>query len=417
MRVKINANTLLSCMLVAFWCKTPIVSALSSLIGRTAANDLLNAALLVMFVTYAVCFRVQDSIKVFLVYVFIALLILITLYVHPDYLDWYKHSQYGIDKQFLDLGGAIWAFLLISLYRDDERLLRDLKILTAIVFAAYFFKYLGAAFRGYWIVGMSGKHRSYDLEFGFRIQFATAFWGAYGLLKNKRYLYLYALGLIVILLGGSRAAFIWALAVLAAVIPFRYGGMSPRKKKITIVTCVLMIPVTILVITNLELILAFGAVALKKIGITSRTLTSMAKGTLSDDHARDVIYKMARNRIHSGGLFGWGFYGDRVYIGKRFYWGYSHNVFLELLVTLGYLGGSIAIFLLVRGIFRLFKKAKDSTRQVILLTFFCASLRLILSSSFWYEPSFWAMLALMLTWGKKAVRAEKEPVQLEWRTA
>lgn len=412
MKIKANSDTLLTCIFVGFWCKTPIASVLAALVGRGIANGIVNAVLFVMLATYLVCFQVRNSAKIFLVYFLIALTIILTILIHPEYSDWYNHSQYGIKEQFLDMRGGIWAFLLVSLYKDDERLLRDLKLATTLVFLAYFSKFIVATFRGYWLIGVGGKRARYDLEFGFRILFSTAFWGAYGLFRNKKYLYLYVAGLLIILMGGSRAAFVWGISIFAAALPFKYKDMSRRQKFGAILMLVFFLPVVAAVFTNFSKVVAIFAELLKKLGISSRTLASMASGTMAEDNGRDIIYKMAKRLISNGGLFGYGFYGDRVYIGRYFYWGYSHNIFLELFVTFGYLGGTVLSAALIIGIIKLYRRAVNDTRKIIFISLLTLSFRLLLSNSFWYEPSFWAMLALMLRWKDRPAGTGKKPTQL-----
>lgn len=412
MKIRINSDTLLTCILAVYWCKTPITSAMAAVISRSAADLLVNLVLIILLLYYGVRTHLPITGKIFIVYFLIGALMVTTILIHPEYISWYTHKQYGITEQFLDMGSGIWAFLIIALYKDDERLLRDLKIVTALVFLAYITKFVGAMARGYWIVGSSRRHASYDMEFGFRILFATGFWGVYGMLKNKRYLILYVIGLLVILLGGSRAAFIWGLAALLAVLPYKYKDMSTRQKRALIIAAIVFIPLVILIVMNLERIIMALAGVLRRLGFSSRTLVSMARGTMSEDNGRSIIYSMAIQLIKTGGPFGRGFYGDRLYIGRRFYWGYSHNVFLELMVTFGYVGGTILSIALVYGIYRLYKKATDTTRRVIFLTFLVMSFKLILSNSFWYEPTFWGMLALMRFWKRKPAETEGEPIGL-----
>lgn len=379
---------------------------MAAVIGRSPATALVNITLLLSLFFYCINTRVRKSWVFFVVYSFIAFLIGFTILVHPEYSSWYTHSQYGITKQFLDLGSSIWAFLIIGLYEDEERLLHDLKIIAALVFLAYMTKFFGAMQRGYWILGTSGRHASYDMEFGFRILFATVFWGALGLYKNKKYLILYFVGIIIILMGGSRASFIWALLLFIANIPFMYAGSSVRKKRLAIISSILSIPFIVTFFRYSKQIVKLTASGLRLLGLSSRTIGFMSRGALMEENGRDIIFRMAIDLIKTGGPFGHGFYGDRLYIGQRFYWGYSHNIFLELLVTFGYVGGSVLIIALIVGCYKLYQKSYTSTKKVIFLTFFVNSFKLFLSNSFWYESSFWALLALMFFWERKKTNTE-----------
>ena len=195
--IRLDKASLLTFINVLFWCSTPITSAMAAVIGRSPATVIVNITLLLSLVIYCVNTHVRKTWVFLVVYSLIALLIGFTILIHPEYSSWYTHSQYGITKQFLDLGSSIWAFLIIGLYEDEEWLLHDLKIIAALVFLAYMTKFFGAMHRGYWILGTSGRHAAYDMEFGFRILFSTVFWGALGLYKNRKYLFLYFLGSFV----------------------------------------------------------------------------------------------------------------------------------------------------------------------------------------------------------------------------
>lgn len=149
---------------------------------------------------------------------------------------------------------------------------------------------------------------------------------------------------------------------------------------------------------NYQIILMGLSAILSKYGIASRTLSSLLSESFSDGNGRDMIFSMAMDLIKTGGLFGHGVYGDRYVIGNYFRWGYSHNIFLELFVSFGYLGGSIACAVLLLGIVKLYRSCDTLQKQVVFTTFLVTSCKLMLSNSFWYTAAFWALLALMIKW-------------------
>ena len=405
MKIRLNNDFLLTALLAVYFCSTPITSALTVIVGSDVANIIVNIILFLSILAYGLNNQIRNSALIFFVYVFIAITILTTVVLHPEYEFWYNHELYGFSRQFLNLRGGIWALLIISFYKDEEKLLKDLKVVASLVFLAYFGKFVAAMYRGYWIIKVNGVDSiaSYDMEFGFRILFSIALWGAIAFLNgnnNKKYLILYLFGSLIILLGGSRAPFIWAVFIGILTIPFRYKSLRKRQKKNLHFCVFILLPVMILLLLNADYIFTMLGKTLMSFGISSRTVISLAEGSFSDGNGRSIIYAMAIELITSGGLFGHGFYGDRNYIGERFRWGYSHDVFLELLVTFGIIGGTILIIALIKGVVDLYKKSTDYTRQIIFVTFLGASLKLIFSSSFWYEPTFWALIALMIVWKK-----------------
>ena len=403
MKIRLNKDFLLTGLLAVYFCSTPITSALTVIVGSDVANIIVNIILFLAIFAYGLSNRIRNSALVFFVYVFIAITILTTVVIHPEYEFWYNHELYGFSRQFLNLRGGIWALLIISFYKDEEKLLSDLKIVTALVFLAYFGKFVAAMYRGYWIIKVNGAEAivNYDMEFGYRILFSIALWGAIAFLNgNKKYLMLYLFGSLIILLGGSRAPFIWALFIGILTIPFKYRNLDKRQKKKVHFCAFFLLPLMIILVLNANYFFLLIGKALISLGISSRTVTALVEGNFSDSNGRSLIYAMAIELIMKGGFFGYGFYGDRYFIGERFRWGYSHDIFLELLVSFGIIGGAIIIIALITGIVNLYKKSTNYTKQIIFVTFLGASLKLIFSSSFWYEPTFWALIALMIVWKK-----------------
>jgi len=139
-------------------------------------------------------------------------------------------------------------------------------------------------------------------------------------------------------------------------------------------------------------------------GLSSRTIDYFFSGTFTDASERHIIANLAIDLIKRGGLFGWGVYGDRYVIGNYYKWGYSHNLFLELFVSFGYLGGFIASFLIIKGVIKLFKHTNEVTSQIIFITFLTTSMKLMLSNSFWYSAAFWSLIVLMMKWNRRKIK-------------
>ena len=137
-------------------------------------------------------------------------------------------------------------------------------------------------------------------------------------------------------------------------------------------------------------------------GLSSRTLKALATGSFSDGNGREEIYEMAIELIKTGGPFGRGAYGDRYYIGRFYRGGYSHNLFLELLVTFGYVGGPIVILALFIGVLKAYKACfGDHVRQMLFVAYGVTTCKLMFSYSFWYAQTFWVMIAFMIRWTRK----------------
>ena len=80
--------------------------------------------------------------------------------------------------------------------------------------------------------------------------------------------------------------------------------------------------------------------------------------------------------------------------GKVYAWGYSHNIALEMIASFGFLG---IVFLLIIAVlsYKAIFRNEDETWRSIFILFFCCSVKLLVSDSFWFLPYFWARFAVI----------------------
>ncbi len=338
----------------------------------------------------------------FIVYGTVFFLIVFTMVLHPEYSDWFSHLAYGIKPAFLRLQDGIWAFLTVWLVKDDEDLCRYLEICAWILFLYNAWLFIQAISRGYWVSyhvehnGWVKTQSVYNLEFGYDMLFPTAFMGASAFLRGKKIYYIpYAVGVFMIMSGGSRGALIWTLAMFPMMLPLRWHSLDRKGRAVFTALSVILLGVLVAVFLNFEQILIALSQVFTRYGFSSRSLLYLLQGDFADSSGRDRIYATAIDMIRNGGLFGYGVYGDRYVIGEFMIYGYCHNVFLELLITFGPLGGGLCILLLMGGIVGLYRRSKTIDQQIVLITFLVGACKLMLSNSFWYMPYFWALLALM----------------------
>lgn len=251
------------------------------------------------------------------------------------------------------------------------------------------------------------------MEFGYDMLFPVSFFGAEIVIRRRKmYAFPFIVGAASILLGGSRGAIIWVAALFFFALPFRWKYMTGKKRVIFCVLLLLFLAITIVAVLQYDAIMRGLATWMLRHGISSRTLNSLVSGTFSDGSGRDVIYRMAWDLIKTGGPLGRGVYGDRYYIGNFFQWGYSHDIFLELLVSFGYIGGSILILLLIFGVFFVYRHCYSLEKQVVWITFLTTSMKLILSNSFWYNAAFWTLLVIIIK-TKKMKSKKKRTIETE----
>ena len=75
-------------------------------------------------------------------------------------------------------------------------------------------------------------------------------------------------------------------------------------------------------------------------------------------------------------------------------WGYSHEIFLEILVSFGWLFGSIIIIIAVVGIIRFFRDSKIAEEKMLFILFLTIGFELLLSNTLWLHCAPWVLMGL-----------------------
>lgn len=148
---------------------------------------------------------------------------------------------------------------------------------------------------------------------------------------QKKDLVLYLLGFFAILLCGARGA------ILSFLIYFVIRLLSHKGKGNSAPIAKLILAfILFLVIFFWEDILVWLYDFTVELGIDSRFITSLIKGTLSESSGRDTIAEAIFKGIESN-PFGYGLFGDRYVVGSFDFRGYTyaHNFFLEIICSFG----------------------------------------------------------------------------------
>ena len=211
-------------------------------------------------------------------------------------------------------------------------------------------------------------------------------------IKNKVF---YLLGAIIstalIFLYGNRGALLMIVIFVGLmVISNILDSKNVAYKTAKIMAVILLI---IIVIIFGRMLLQSAVSVLQSLGIQSRTLEMLAEGSIMDDTGRDMIWKPVIEAIKVGGVWGYGVFGDRPIVSPVHYAGYSHNIFLELLVSFGAFGILIILGICACTFWMIFK-CKDSRWRGLFIIFFSISCQLFMSMSFWYVMEFWAAAAI-----------------------
>ena len=339
-----------------------------------------------------------------------ALVFLISLVIHPEYSS--KMFQEGWDYNILASvfcpTCGIYATLYISLLHSEKKIKKGLEAVALVNFLYCLTRLVRALYRGYWdgyIQTGELVHKNYSLDFGNDMMFSVLIFLmlAFESKNNKRYITLAALGYVTIMIGGNRAPLAIVFFSLIAMIIFYRGSdlikwikkiytHNRLKANIFIVATVLL---AALIICNYKAISQLILSVLHSMGVNSRSIESLLTGTFLEDNGRNEIYGLAINQIKSAPFFGYGAYGDRMYIGQGFFWGYPHNIWMEFVITFGIVPGTVLLLGILYSVIRALRNNKTAKYKSLIMLFSLLSVQLIISNSYLYLVWFWGLLALV----------------------
>lgn len=324
----------------------------------------------------------------------------ITYIIHPEYSEWFNHSDYGIYDRVLRFDRAIYAYLFVRTLDDVDSLMKGIKITAIVRFLYYMTTFMSAQINGYWLENdMTGElvKMSYSLSFGYKMLFSSTVFAYIAFIeKSKKYIFLFIISVITILLGGSRGPLIGIALIVFFVFWKNFSEIKMTKKLMFVMVFIVS---AIVVLMNYENIIHGLVAVLNKYGISSRSIEMMLSGTLAEGNGRDRIYELAIQMIKDN-PFGYGIYGDRYVIGQYYFWGYCHNLVLEILIDFGIFSGSLILITMVGVILNMLLRCKERKYQGVFVIFLVCSVQLMLSSSLWYSQFFWACIAVYINYKK-----------------
>ena len=363
----------------------------------------------------------KRKLRVWPIYLFSLVAIVGSLVFNPEYSEWFNHEEYGMDIRFWHLTCAMWGLLIFGLFTDKRKLLTMLVYSCRLNMLWHLYEYRQYLIRGYWLAySGSGElmRLDYGLGYGYRVVICVVlFLGLY--VYNKRLVDLisFIVTLLLTIVCGSRGP----LICIAAAVVILYISKWREKKALAFrfisILILLILGLTVLVV-GLPVLSNGLMVLLRRSNLSGRAIQMLLSGTITDDSGRSDIYDIAFNMIRNGGLFGYGFYGDRYIIGRTWHYGYPHNIFLEWMIQFGPILGGILSGVLLYNILRMLIRCEDTTWQLLLLVTFTSSIKLCMSDSFWYYWPFWGLLAVLGLWHKewrRTVQRKKARIRLSIR--
>lgn len=315
----------------------------------------------------------------------------ITNIVHPEYKNYISDEFW---RGIVSLNGGLFGYFFIRFIRDKDLIEKGLKIVALILFIVFFLQSLGAISRGYWYILYKGNIQisSYNMTFGYNMLIPTLIFLYYGMKERKFFDILVAIiGSLEIIMLGSRAAILGIPAMVFLYIFFCEQDMGKRKK--TMLIAFMLVFLVLLAIFFRQILYIFNSV-FSSLGFSSRTIQRMIEGSLKEDVARASIYTQTISLIRNN-FWGSGMLADRYFFGV-----YCHNIFLEVMLQLGWIGGTILLFFFIVLTVKILL-GEDNNIKGIFLIFFCTSFfRLLVSHSLWINQYFWCAVGVAVTYSK-----------------
>lgn len=402
---------------VAFFTAQILTAVFSRVLGILGMKNpiVIVQILLIMLVVLAMISVPLDRWKTSIgLYIVISGIFLISYFITPELGSWYSNENWGLAYRVFRIDRGIYAFLFIKLVEDPKRIRKDLN-LVAIIWGLYLLMQTFQRIRlGHFVAagndGVTQAISDDNMAYGYNCAFvALVFFADYRVGRRKAFL---AAGLLFSLLSvvyGSRGSLLVLGAYFIVVQWFNFKKKTPARKALNIV---LFIAIIGFIFFYYDLVILLISNIVGRFGIQSTNLTKLLDASISQLNGRDRLWAAVSAQIRETFPFGKGAFGDRLSAGLVFAWGYSHNIFLEMIASFGLIGVLVLAVLIIQSC-RILIPRKSGEYTDLFAVFFCCSMKLLVSDSFWYSLYFWGALAL----GSCAIKEIRRSASRDWEKA
>ena len=327
---------------------------------------------------------------------FLLLFLALTCFLHPEYLSlFFGHSSEWqtdriVTQQVFAFSSGFTILPIICLYNNADDFMKTMTIASFINAAYIIMLYLTGNFS--FMQSTITSNDIYSGSMGYS-SLIPLFIMLYIVINSRNLIYRIISGIVAIimlsyvLLSGVRGCL---LCIIIFIYLFLMFGIDYKYKKTAKIVITIAVAFLSFLCLKSSLLIQVGNL-LSKMGISSRSINALINGVILDDNGRDHIKNMAYVLISDGGPFGSGFCSSRYYYSGS----YPHNIFLELWIDMGYVGGTALLILLLLGIISFFKNVHDfKWRYAFIGLFACAFGKLFVSASLWSETFFWETIAI-----------------------
>lgn len=201
--------------------------------------------------------------------------------------------------------------------------------------------------------------------------------------KFSKLIYLVC-GLLVLLLFSARSPLLFLIMLLI------YWLLTNLSKLKGFITTVVIISFILLVIFNADSLFLY--ISNINSEMNSYVLSNLLNGDFFNSDTRIIIYEESKRIISNMGFHMYGLFGDRNLTSGV----YSHNIIYEVLISFGWILGSIFLFLIVFIILSAYFLEKNE-KLILALFSFSLFARYFISGSFVMEQMFYMYIAIAIS--------------------
>ncbi len=387
-----------------------LVLGMRGVVISMAALCLLYLAALI----YNIKHKKYHFLTAFVVFFAILAMTFATAYFNPATRFWLGDYEWGFLVRVLDVRKALFAVWVVLLVFDKKKLLRDFNI-SAWIFSFYtVLQVILYLVYGNWNAYFNwsssvGFEPLYNMNLGYELIFSAVVILLDGFKKSNRGEFAYGIFLTSFaFLVGSRGLFIITACFIIFLFFFKSHGKAKKKKAfvyllVMFISCFALLKVESFGVGYINETLDRYAISqdadsLEKPIHDSRNAEMLANGGLVASNGRFQIWnisgKAIAHNMSEGHIFGGGVYGDRPYVGHEFEWGYSHNIFLEMIASFGIIGIGILIYLAYMAFKIMLDKNEPEYSDLIFISL-TLSTKLLISDSFWFLSYFWVFVTVI----------------------
>lgn len=347
-------------------------------------------------------FKIKQWIPFIYIYILVISSILLSIIVNPDLYYFFTRPYYGLSR-VIRPDCAIFAFLFFSIADNPEN---TIKVVIKYAYIYFLVKIIvnliPALIRGYWIdIGPNGEELAsrYNLSFGYAIAFPTMVF-LYHFTKDRKVysLLFFGFGMWCVLTQGNRGS----LLIIIIYILLLYIRKL-QNSKYSLIKFFFLITFLFLIYIRLDVIMGIALETFHKYGFQSRNIEKLINGSFTTLNGRDFIWSEVIKKIEKIWPLGLGTFGDRPIVAPMHTAGYSHNIFLELIVSYGLIGLLFSIVMIVKVLYMIIYCRDDQWYNLYIIMLSCSA-QLLLSMSLWYVWQFWAAISISY----KYIKSKKE---------